>query len=237
MQDRYAGDIGDFAKLALIRALGADLKVGVAWYLFPDEGHNNDGRHTGYLDQAEKWRDLDPPLFDSLNRVVKAGVRTVTALEQAALFGQVRYVGDRLECMSPSSRVRSEWREGWFQSQLEQLAGRELVFADPDNGLCENNQFKAGRRTDWKRIPLEEVQRLCAGRTGVIYHHNTRRPGGHAEEIRHWLSRLGGSQLAIRWRPYSPRTFFIVNPTRMIRDRARLFAYRWATHVDLFESP
>ena len=29
--------------------------LGVAWYLYPDEGHNTDGRHIGYLQQSEKW--------------------------------------------------------------------------------------------------------------------------------------------------------------------------------------
>jgi hypothetical protein len=41
MQDRYAGDIGDFGKFALLRALeGAGLSVGVNWYktdTAPDE--------------------------------------------------------------------------------------------------------------------------------------------------------------------------------------------------------
>lgn len=38
MQDRYVGDIGDFGKYGLLRALCAhDLSLGVVWYLVPDE--------------------------------------------------------------------------------------------------------------------------------------------------------------------------------------------------------
>ena len=38
MQDRYAGDIGDFIKLGLLRALaGSDLNLYINWYLTPDE--------------------------------------------------------------------------------------------------------------------------------------------------------------------------------------------------------
>ena len=33
MQDRYTGDIGDFAKYGLLRALEAGHRLGVAWYL------------------------------------------------------------------------------------------------------------------------------------------------------------------------------------------------------------
>lgn len=49
MQNRYAGDIGDFIKFALLRALSPDHNLGVAWYLYPDEGHNSDGKHIDTL--------------------------------------------------------------------------------------------------------------------------------------------------------------------------------------------
>jgi hypothetical protein len=55
VQDRYAGDVGDFLKLGLLRQLIASgdsppsLRLGVVWYLVPDEAHNSDGRHVGYL--------------------------------------------------------------------------------------------------------------------------------------------------------------------------------------------
>ena len=56
MQDRYAGDIGDFGKYGLLRALcGADehgpaLELGVLWYRVPNEDHKTDGRIIDYLD-------------------------------------------------------------------------------------------------------------------------------------------------------------------------------------------
>ena len=50
MQNRYTGDIGDFGKLGMLRALQAqDLTLGVNCYLAPDEDHNDDGKHTKYL--------------------------------------------------------------------------------------------------------------------------------------------------------------------------------------------
>ena len=60
MQDRYAGDIGDLFKLALLRGISSGYSLGLAWYHFPDEGHNNDGRHVDYLDQKELYGTLDP---------------------------------------------------------------------------------------------------------------------------------------------------------------------------------
>lgn len=52
MQDKYFGDIGDFAKYGLLRAVVAgdpQLRLGVLWYRVPDENLNRDGRHIEYL--------------------------------------------------------------------------------------------------------------------------------------------------------------------------------------------
>jgi hypothetical protein len=39
MQNRYVGDIGDYVKLAILRALSSCRSLGVAWWLFSDESH------------------------------------------------------------------------------------------------------------------------------------------------------------------------------------------------------
>ncbi|MBR3160975.1 MAG: hypothetical protein IKF14_17965 [Atopobiaceae bacterium] len=62
MLNRYTGDIGDYSKLGLLRALrSAGFLIGLNWYLTPDETHNSDGRHVGYLGQDE-YRACDPGL-------------------------------------------------------------------------------------------------------------------------------------------------------------------------------
>ena len=38
MQDQYAGDIGDFVKYGLLRAISEGKCLGVAWYLCTDSG-------------------------------------------------------------------------------------------------------------------------------------------------------------------------------------------------------
>jgi hypothetical protein len=37
MQDRYAGDVGDYVKFALLRHLCPGRRLGIAWYLHPDQ--------------------------------------------------------------------------------------------------------------------------------------------------------------------------------------------------------
>jgi len=49
MQNLYTGDIGDYAKYSLLRALGRSCRLGVAWYLFPDENNKKDGRFCSSL--------------------------------------------------------------------------------------------------------------------------------------------------------------------------------------------
>ncbi|MBQ4249668.1 MAG: hypothetical protein II705_06450, partial [Clostridia bacterium] len=68
MQDRYAGDVGDYGKFALLRAMEAQgLKVGVNWYLaktLPSEIHD-DGKYR----IPAQYENLDPELSAALNRV------------------------------------------------------------------------------------------------------------------------------------------------------------------------
>ena len=65
MQNRYTGDIGDFGKIGLLRYFEREFTLGVNWYLTPDETHNGDGRHIGYL-QKNEFRLCDQQLWTEL---------------------------------------------------------------------------------------------------------------------------------------------------------------------------
>jgi hypothetical protein len=59
VQDRYAGDLGDYLKLRLLRWLAppgalASPRLGVVWYSTADETHNDDGKHVAYLDPGHR---------------------------------------------------------------------------------------------------------------------------------------------------------------------------------------
>ncbi|OGA20760.1 MAG: hypothetical protein A3I02_05320 [Betaproteobacteria bacterium RIFCSPLOWO2_02_FULL_67_26] len=232
MQNRYTGDIGDFAKYGLLRALGAGLRIGIAWYLFPDEPHNSDGGHVEYLEDPAKWRDMDPELYDRLRAIVQSDRRDVQQIEESGLFHDALFSSVPL-AFRGDAKSRAKQRADWFRDVLIKLADCNVVFADPDNGLCEDRQFSTSDKAAWKRIPLSEAHVLAAGRTGVIYHHNTRRRGGHRSEIEHWLKLLGPDATALYWRRYSNRTFFVVHPTREIERRLREFGKKWAPHCKL----
>lgn len=232
MQNRYTGDIGDFAKYGLLRVLTAGERLGVAWYLYPDESHNEDGKHTSYLHSLAKWRHLDPLLFDQLNTIIHSGRRLVSRIEDSSILGEAIFSGVPLDFSRQQGPLAVQ-RRRWFSDVLEDLQDSEIVFADPDNGLCADTGYAAGSKQAWKRMPLSEANELCRGRTGILYHHNTRRAGGHALEIQHWLAELGDDAIALYWRKFSPRTFFLVNPSENILRRAETLVRRWTPHFEL----
>lgn len=233
MQDRYTGDVGDFVKYALLRALADGRKLGVAWYLYPDEGHNSDGKHTSYLDQPELWRHLDPELFDTLETVVKTG-RCVRAIEDSRTLGEARFAGELLSHGQSPAAERSDLRDQWFKQTLIDLAGCDLVFADPDNGLIDDAQQRRRQKNFGKQMPLTEALQISDGRMAIIYHHNTRFPGGHDLEVATWQQRLGAQTLAVRANAYSCRTFFVLNADQRLREIAKAFCKRWARHKVTF---
>jgi len=227
LQNRYAGDIGDFVKLALLRALAEDYKLGVAWYLHPNEGHNGDGRHVSYLERPDNWRGLDPDLFDALAKVA-AGHRSVAALEEA-LGPTTIAVSDPVP-FAEAPRDRCSARDRWFRATLEALGSCDLVFADPDNGLVSDEPSRRQTRVFRKQIPLCEALALSRGRCAIIYHHNSRFKGGHEAEVEYWLNQIGWPAIAIRCSAYSSRTFFVINPSRLILRRVCDFCDTWRRH-------
>ena len=56
MQDSYLGDIGDMAKLGLLRALSEGKRqLGVAWYLYPHEDVKAVGIHDSVHQEAQDF--------------------------------------------------------------------------------------------------------------------------------------------------------------------------------------
>jgi hypothetical protein len=241
MQNRYVGDIGDFVKLGLLRALSPGYQLGIVWYMVADEAHNGDGRHIDYLDDrkrrdGEKWRWLDPALFDNLHRIVDDGERSVAALErelkQKLLLSDCQFVSEPL----PLPRVyaeRNNARVRWLERALKTIDVCNLVFLDPDNGLQPEN-FSTTRKKAIKSVSFDDLASYTKqGRTLIIYHHQSRRAGGHDTEIGYNADRLrqnGFAQVDALWSsPYSARAFFLLNANEEIRTRATQFAEIWGS--------
>lgn len=227
MQNRYAGDIGDYIKIALLRALSVNNRLGIAWFLYPDEVHNADGRHTAYLASPAVWRHLDPVLFDLLAENV-CRKRSVHTLQQA--FSHETYFANEPVPTGLPASERDVARRHWLEKCVQQLSQCNLVFVDPDNGLVGDEEWRRRAPTFGKQLSLSEARALSAGRCAVIYHHNSRFKGGHNAEVDYWLRALGRSAIAVRATAYSCRTFFVVNPDAEIVERTHAFCDLWKHH-------
>ncbi|WP_432447838.1 hypothetical protein [Aliiroseovarius marinus] len=232
MQNRYVGDVGDFAKYSFLNAMSEGRQLGVAWYLFPDEAHNGDGSHISYLERADEWRSKDPQVFDALRAIVNSGERSVSGLQNSGALQAAVYADEVLDFTSASHTRREQWRREWFARTADRLKHCDLVFCDPDNGLYPDRRYKHCNKQMWKRQPLEEAVFLSAGRPAVFYHHNTRFVGGHEAEIRHWMQQLVAS-FAVRARAFSSRTFFVVNADEGMRRRAEVWCKRFGPKYEL----
>ena len=230
MQNHYVGDIGDYLKLSILRALSPRYRLGVAWWLFPDEAHTGDGRHVGYLNRPDQWRHFDPELFDALRRVVSSGRRNVRALQASHLIPGATYADDLIPNSGPIAQ-RLSARRAWLAGVERTLEGANILFLDPDNGL-EPAGFRPTALKSGKSIMLSELRELARpGRCLIVYHHQSRRSGGHYAEMEHCAARLRASGFAtidaLRARPYSPRLYFLLDAPTDIRHRAEAIEQHW----------
>ncbi len=236
MQNRYVADVGDYVKLAILRALAPGRRLGVVWWLFPDEDHNGDGGHREYLTRPNEWRAYDPDLFDALLKIHREGRRSVHALEEAAVLPSTVFAGGLIPCNVQHFSLRPSARNAWLAEVKSRLKGSNLVFLDPDNGIAPTG-LRLTRRSAGKSVMIEEIMALREeGRAFVVYHHQSRRPGvTHLDEIHSLSTRLSASGLqvtgALRAKPWSPRVFFIVSGGEDLRERAMSVAELWGDKI------
>ena len=87
MKHQYVGDINDYRKYALLRALsaGGANRIGVCWMLTQPDG-KTDGGKRGYLEKPEKYRHHDPELFDVLVPTLDPSFRRVGHIEDSSII-------------------------------------------------------------------------------------------------------------------------------------------------------
>lgn len=224
MQNRYSGDIGDYSKLGLLRALqSAGFSIGLNWYLTPDETHNSDGRHVDYLKQ-EKYRACDSDLWLGLKAIVDGDNREVRYMENDAILQATFFSncldfsnGDgcgRRKC-KPKAK-RAALRGDWFGRSLARLAGKDIVCVDPDNGLVVPSAL--GKPKENKYVLPEEVASYYAQESTIIYYqHKARYKDEHyTKQLKALLRREdlpSASGLALKFEKVSQRYYmFVIQP-------------------------
>lgn len=171
MKNQYFGDVNDYRKYGLLRALQGEgnLSMLVAWMLTPDDG-STDGKFRRYLTEPAKWRHYDPPLYDHLVASMTPEARpAVSLIEDTGLLPRTRFFSQ----MVPDDRGL---RAAWSQRLLDAARGVDLVFVDPDNGL-EIKSKPMGRKGSSKFAAWSEVEALWSlGASVLVYQHFCREP-------------------------------------------------------------
>jgi hypothetical protein len=261
MQNRYAGDVGDFGKLGLLRCLstnsdgGGALRLGIVWYLVPDELRGNDGKHIGYLKRTAKnerrFRSCDAELYDALVRIVSTD-RSVSNIESAGVLpADTCYFNDELALSEfrtfGSSWARTSARQKWLSRSLECVKDCDLLFLDPDNGL-EVPSVEIHHQRAPKYVFFEELKTFASLdglKTLIVYQHLCRNGcaaeqiDGRTQEIK---DQLGDERavLPVVYRRGTQRVFFIISfsaqQEELLRSRVKkMLREPWSRHFSLQE--
>ena len=243
MQNRYAGDVGDFMKLGLLRRLaappsdgGTGLTIGLNWYLAPDEGHNADGKHITYLHPGNRHhrglRVCDPELMRCFT-VALARDRSVRALETCGAVPSNS--PSHAEMLDPAGGPAG--RRQWHRHVPDALADAEVVFVDPDSGIR-----SAARGSKVHKFALIDKLRDYAARDQslVAYHHADR----SADILTQARRRLHELAIGVAQEPVAAVIarrgtcrFFLVTAADEHHGRLatslRHYASRWTPHAEL----
>ncbi len=258
MQNRYVGDVGDFGKYGLLRALclpdddkKRPLSLGVVWYLTSDETHNNDGRHIGYLEPTPKnlleFRACEPDLYDGLGEIVRAGDRNVSAIRRQRILPEGTVFYERILDLKhstarprPASRIQD--RQEWVKGAVHATQDCDLVFVDPDNGIGSTAQ--AHSRLGAKYVLPRELWPYCNNEQTLIVYHHLNRSTTAANQIKDVGGRLldknnqSSTCWAMRFRRGSARVFFIIPNKKHIaalhHRLAGMLDSTWSKHFLLY---
>ena len=263
MKDRYTGDLGDFGKYGLLKALcgdsqvGPSLSLGVVWYLTPDEEGSGDGGHVPSDKNRDRLRPCDPPLFDSLHDIIERGPREVASIRRRGLLpaGTVYFEAalsfDGLQGSEQGAReVRLVHRERWFKGALDATEGCKVVFLDPDKGL-EIASTGRHEKDSPQYVYFDELERFrTRGQSVVIYQHIHRKRGETAQiQIDQRFAKIRehiGSEdaFALLYHRGTARAFFVVpadtETRQLLLERSQSFVEGlWGRygHFDLVIQP
>ncbi|SEK22642.1 hypothetical protein SAMN02910353_00213 [Ruminococcus sp. YRD2003] len=212
MQDRYAGDIGDYGKLGLLRKLSEKYIIGINWYNpgeldFERDKNGKFKQEDGRYRDFTTFKDYAPDIATALESLKDK--HSIKMLEKKKLIRNAVYYNRII----PRGNDK---RSIWHTTAMKKLEKCDVVFLDPDNGLlC--NSVKMGSVKSVKYSYYCEVKDyLKNGKTVIIYNHRSRKKEDvYFNEI---IEKLCEESCADRnliqivtFRRFSVRDYFIVS--------------------------
>ncbi len=252
MQDRYVADVGDFGKFQLFRYLFNEKQspmygkeLAQIWFMHKGlDEVTNDGRHIDYF---ERMNGTDEYLEHSLMDILMRDKREVTELENLKLLQNVKFFYEEI----PKAL---EDRYLWLNMALTFSNNVQVVAVAPDNGMalkCNRtercfehltlSEHYSQKVYPHKYIFADEVSyfyRLPYLEVCIVYQHLSR-CFGHNEQITSLLVDLRKEYhdvIAIKHKPYSPRVFFFLCKSSVIRESIEIRLDKFATeHSEFWE--
>lgn len=225
MHERWAGNIGDFGKLALLRQLMEGRRLGVCWYLTDGQSdHGYERRYFDYFNRPEDFRHLAPEIFDALKEIVndsRTEKSRISALETSGLLADALFYNKKVP-----KRLSS--REMWAKELIESINKADLVFLDPDNGI-------QGNRLTPKHVALGEISALRRPDRALVI--VQRQSGRQAEPkfLAEKLQSLGCRRIElIRFRLVTSRFFVVADHDGAMSERIALFARKWGKWIKTY---
>jgi hypothetical protein len=254
MQDKYVADVGDFGKFQLFRYLFNHQESPMhgkafaqIWYMHEGEGEeNNDGRHIDYF---ERMMGSDVYLEDALQGLIIRDKREVTQLESLKLLHNAIFFYEK---------VPNDLKERylWLNTALTFSNHVQVVAVAPDNGMalkCNRAEQRfefltlekdyAQKPYPHKYIFAEEVNhfyRLPHLEVCIVYQHLNRcfAHNGQIESLLSDLKKEYSHVIAIKHKPYSPRAFFFLCRSEVIKEGIAMrldgFAREFSEFWELF---
>jgi hypothetical protein len=231
MKNQYFGDVNDYRKYGLLRAisLDTDWNLLVAWMLTPNDG-GRDGGFRSYLEAPDTWERYDYSLFNGLADLLRSAPQpSVSLIEGSELLPRASYYS----AVVPDTRRE---RDAWCDSLLRAAKNIDLVFLDPDNGI-EVPSKPIGRKGSSKYVTWDEIQGLWnAGSSLLIYQHFRReRRDPFIQRMGEDLRNRTGADFVEAFR--TPHVLFLLaaqdRHAQKFADNISLLAKRWNGQIEV----
>jgi nucleoside 2-deoxyribosyltransferase len=172
MKNQYVGDISDYRKYTLLKCVAdTGLKLGVNWYLTPEDG-GSDGLKRAYLKSIPRKYRQDEKLFDLLQDTCdKPELRNVEQIEKRGVLDGTSKTLFFSEELPKHTTAETAERRKWDERAKKMLNECDIVFLDPDNGL----QIDSGSSFEKFATIDEVVSYVKAGKSVILYQYNQQR--------------------------------------------------------------
>jgi hypothetical protein len=244
VRHNFVNDIGDYAKYALLRQLqwcgNRPFRLGVIWYLTVHQEKNSDGRRRAHLCR-EGWDGLDSDLL-AIMKSIEIGLTSQQPLhlslieESGILLPNTVYFSEPLPEYRGLPAQRREQRNEWFSRAKKAVAGCDLIFADPDNGL-EVPSVSLSSRIAGKYLTVDEVGELLATGAAVVFYQHCDRSPWNVQRARVYDRLQSGSDQQVfvryvRFTAFGSRAFILVSSLPDVAQRVDRALDSFEDHVN-----